>query len=132
MLFNIASVRQDFPALSQSVNNHPLVYLDSAASAQKPLQVIEKESEFTLHQYAAVHRGIHTLSANATTMMEEVRQKAALSFTQLQMKKSCLLKAQRKVLTLLQIVLVESISMKGTILSSLKWSTMRILYLGIC
>ncbi len=77
MLFNVASVRQDFPALSQSVNNHPLVYLDSAASAQKPLQVIEKESEFTLHQYAAVHRGIHTLSANATTMMEEVRQKAA-------------------------------------------------------
>ncbi|MEX0424933.1 cysteine desulfurase SufS [Providencia rettgeri] len=77
MPFNVASVRQDFPALSQSVNNHPLVYLDSAASAQKPLQVIEKESEFTLNQYAAVHRGIHTLSANATSMMEEVRQKAA-------------------------------------------------------
>lgn len=77
MTYNVAAVRQDFPALSQSVNNHPLVYLDSAASAQKPLQVIERESEFTLHQYAAVHRGIHTLSAQATTMMEEVRQKAA-------------------------------------------------------
>lgn len=77
MSFDVALVRQDLPALSQSVNNHPLVYLDSAASAQKPLQVIERESEFTLHQYAAVHRGIHTLSANATTMMEEVRQKAA-------------------------------------------------------
>ncbi|WP_273827828.1 cysteine desulfurase SufS [Providencia rettgeri] len=77
MSFDVALVRRDFPALSQSVNNHPLVYLDSAASAQKPLQVIERESEFTLHQYAAVHRGIHTLSANATTMMEEVRQKAA-------------------------------------------------------
>ncbi|WP_369311426.1 cysteine desulfurase SufS [Providencia rettgeri] len=77
MSFDVTLVRQDFPALSQSVNNHPLVYLDSAASAQKPLQVIERESEFTLHQYAAVHRGIHTLSANATTMMEDVRQKAA-------------------------------------------------------
>lgn len=77
MTYNVAAVRQDFPALSQSVNNHPLVYLDSAASAQKPLQVIGRESEFTLHQYAAVHRGIHTLSAQATTMMEEVRQKAA-------------------------------------------------------
>ncbi|EOD6327456.1 cysteine desulfurase SufS [Providencia stuartii] len=77
MTYNVTAVRQDFPALSQSVNNHPLVYLDSAASAQKPLQVIEKESEFTLHQYAAVHRGIHTLSAQATSMMEEVRQKAA-------------------------------------------------------
>ncbi|MBG5918074.1 MULTISPECIES: cysteine desulfurase SufS [Providencia] len=77
MTFNVAAVRQDFPALSQSIHNHPLVYLDSAASAQKPLQVIEKESEFTLHQYAAVHRGIHTLSAQATTMMENVRQNAA-------------------------------------------------------
>ncbi|EMI5489586.1 cysteine desulfurase SufS [Providencia stuartii] len=77
MTYNVAAVRQDFPALSQNINNHPLVYLDSAASAQKPLQVVEKESEFTLHHYAAVHRGIHTLSAQATSMMEEVRQKAA-------------------------------------------------------
>ncbi|MEX6426222.1 cysteine desulfurase SufS [Providencia manganoxydans] len=77
MTYNVAAVRQDFPALSQNINNHPLVYLDNAASAQKPLQVVEKESEFTLHHYAAVHRGIHTLSAQATSMMEEVRQKAA-------------------------------------------------------
>ena len=77
MLFDVESVRQDFPALAQSVNNHPLVYLDSAASAQKPQQVVDAESQFTLHQYAAVHRGVHTLSANATTLVENVRQKAA-------------------------------------------------------
>ncbi|EKT57389.1 cysteine desulfurase SufS [Providencia sneebia] len=77
MTYNVAAVRQDFPALSQEVNNHPLVYLDSAASAQKPASVVEKESYFTLNQYAAVHRGIHTLSAQATSMMEEARQKVA-------------------------------------------------------
>ena len=54
MAFDVETVRQDFPALAQSVNNHPLVYLD-----------------------AAVHRGVHTLSANATTRVENVRQKAA-------------------------------------------------------
>lgn len=77
MVFDVETVRQDFPALAQSVNGHPLVYLDSAASAQKPQLVVECESQFTLHHYAAVHRGVHTLSANATTLMEEVRQKAA-------------------------------------------------------
>ncbi|WP_265524260.1 cysteine desulfurase SufS [Providencia rustigianii] len=77
MAFDVETVRQDFPALAQSVNGHPLVYLDSAASVQKPQLVVECESQFTLHHYAAVHRGVHTLSANATTLMEEVRQKAA-------------------------------------------------------
>ncbi|UDG81121.1 Cysteine desulfurase [Candidatus Hartigia pinicola] len=77
MFYNVISIRQDFPGLHQKVNNHPLVYLDSAASTQKPLQVFKKESEFTLYQYAAVHRGIHTLSIQATSMMEKVRQKAA-------------------------------------------------------
>ncbi len=77
MTYSVDKVRADFPILSQEINGHPLVYLDSAASAQKPLQVIEHESDFTLHHYAAVHRGVHTLSAEATTMMEQVRQKAA-------------------------------------------------------
>ncbi|CRK85434.1 Cysteine desulfurase [Candidatus Providencia siddallii] len=77
MSFDVLSIKKDFPALSQCINNNHLVYLDSAASAQKPLQVIKRETEFTLYQYAAVHRGVHTLSANATTMMENVRQKTA-------------------------------------------------------
>ncbi|MCY9845185.1 cysteine desulfurase SufS [Vibrio caribbeanicus] len=67
--------RDDFPALTQEVNNRPLVYLDSAASAQKPLSVIESISQFYRHEYAAVHRGIHTLSAQATEHMELVRDK---------------------------------------------------------
>lgn len=77
MTFSVQQVRADFPVLSREVNGQPLAYLDSAASAQKPEQVIRVEAEFYRHGYAAVHRGIHTLSAEATQRMEEVRQKAA-------------------------------------------------------
>ncbi|NRN28041.1 cysteine desulfurase SufS [Photorhabdus heterorhabditis] len=77
MTFSVKKVQQDFPVLAQQVNGHPLIYLDSAASAQKPVQVIERESEFCLHQYAAVHRGIHTLSSAATRMVENVRHQIA-------------------------------------------------------
>lgn len=77
MTFFVEQVRSDFPVLSREVNGQPLAYLDSAASAQKPQQVIDAEAAFYRHGYAAVHRGIHTLSAEATQRMEEVRQKAA-------------------------------------------------------
>ncbi|QEW32474.1 cysteine desulfurase SufS [Erwinia billingiae] len=77
MSFDLARVRAEFPVLSREVNGQPLAYLDSAASAQKPQAVIDAESHFYQHGYAAVHRGIHTLSAEATTEMENVRIQAA-------------------------------------------------------
>lgn len=77
MTFSIERVRADFPVLTREVNGQPLAYLDSAASAQKPNAVIDAEAEFYRHGYAAVHRGIHTLSAEATAHMEQVRQQAA-------------------------------------------------------
>ncbi|POP47221.1 cysteine desulfurase SufS [Superficieibacter electus] len=77
MTFSVQRVREDFPVLTREVNGQALAYLDSAASAQKPNQVIDAESEFYRHGYAAVHRGIHTLSAEATQRMEQVRLKAA-------------------------------------------------------
>lgn len=77
MTFSVEQVRADFPVLNREVNGQPLVYLDSAASAQKPEAVIGAEAEFYRHGYAAVHRGIHTLSAEATARMETVRQQAA-------------------------------------------------------
>ncbi|MBB1201108.1 cysteine desulfurase SufS [Enterobacteriaceae bacterium 89] len=77
MSFSIERVRADFPVLAREVNGQPLAYLDSAASAQKPNAVIDAEAEFYRHGYAAVHRGIHTLSAEATARMEQVRQQAA-------------------------------------------------------
>lgn len=62
MNFDLERIRADFPILKREVNGHPLAYLDSAASAQRPLSVIHAESHFYQHGYAAVHRGIHTLS----------------------------------------------------------------------
>ena len=75
MSFSVHSVRADFPVLTREVNG--VAYLDSAASAQKPNQVIDAEAEFFRHGYAAVHRGIHTLSAEATQRMEQVRTQVA-------------------------------------------------------
>lgn len=77
MTFPLERVRKDFPLLSREVNGQPLAYLDSAASAQKPRQVIECEMDFYQYGYAAVHRGIHTLSVEATEKMEGVRAQAA-------------------------------------------------------
>lgn len=77
MSFSVDRVRRDFPVLSREVNGQPLAYLDSAASAQRPNVVIDAEADFYRHGYAAVHRGIHTLSAEATARMENVRVAAA-------------------------------------------------------
>ncbi|MBG6241776.1 MAG: cysteine desulfurase SufS [Candidatus Symbiopectobacterium sp. Dall1.0] len=77
MNYPIERIRRDFPVLAQQVNGQPLAYLDSAASAQKPQSVIDREVAFYSHEYAAVHRGIHTLSAQATSAMEAVREQVA-------------------------------------------------------
>ncbi|MGL5386406.1 MAG: cysteine desulfurase SufS [Serratia sp. (in: enterobacteria)] len=77
MSYPLERVRSDFPLLSREVNGQPLAYLDSAASAQKPQSVIDRELDFYRHGYAAVHRGIHTLSAEATQQMEAVREQMA-------------------------------------------------------
>ena len=71
--FNIAKVRQDFPILDQKVKGKPLVYLDNAATTQKPQIVIGAISQFYKTSNANVHRGAHTLSDNATELFENAR-----------------------------------------------------------
>lgn len=70
-------LREDFPILKETINGHPLVYLDNAASAQKPRQVIDAITRFYEHDNANVHRGIHELSNRATTAYEGARERAA-------------------------------------------------------
>lgn len=70
---DIESIRADFPVLADQVNGHPLVYLDSAATAQKPLSVLDVERDYLIHRNAAVHRGAHTLAAEATEEFEDAR-----------------------------------------------------------
>jgi cysteine desulfurase/selenocysteine lyase len=69
----ILSLRQDFPILSTTVNGHPLVYLDSGATSQKPRSVLDAERTFLETQNSAVHRGAHTLAALATETFENAR-----------------------------------------------------------
>jgi cysteine desulfurase/selenocysteine lyase len=71
--FNIAKVRQDFPILAQKVKGKPLIYLDNAATTQKPQIVIDAISQFYSINNANVHRGAHTLSDNATELFENAR-----------------------------------------------------------
>ena len=76
MSFNYNDIRAQFPILSRQVNGKPLVYLDSAASAQKPRAVIDAMVHAMEHSYANVHRGLHTL-ANETTDAYEAAREAA-------------------------------------------------------
>ncbi|HUY69347.1 MAG TPA: cysteine desulfurase [Alphaproteobacteria bacterium] len=72
--FDVAHYRKDFPILAQQIHGHPLVYLDSAASAQKPRQVIEAMTRFMENDYANIHRGVHELSLRATDAYEAARE----------------------------------------------------------
>lgn len=71
------ALREDFPILRRQVDGHPLVYLDSAATSQKPRAVIETEIDFLTNANAAVHRGAHTLAAEATELFEDARASVA-------------------------------------------------------
>jgi cysteine desulfurase / selenocysteine lyase len=75
--FDVHALRAQFPILSRQVNGKPLVYLDSAASMQKPEAVIEAMATFQRTSYANVHRGLHTLANEATQAFEDARQKVA-------------------------------------------------------
>lgn len=72
---NIQEIRKQFPILHQQVNNHPLVYLDSAATSQKPVQVIEAVDRYYREYNSNVHRGVHTLGTLATDAYEGAREK---------------------------------------------------------
>ncbi|MGN1257191.1 MAG: aminotransferase class V-fold PLP-dependent enzyme, partial [Bacteroidaceae bacterium] len=69
------SIKRDFPVLNQKVNGHDLVWLDNGATTQKPLQVIDRISDYYKHDNSNIHRGAHTLAARATDAYEEARNK---------------------------------------------------------
>jgi len=73
--FDLAKARADFPILSQTINRHPLVYLDNAASTHKPRAVIDCIRKVYEEDYSNVHRGVHTLSQRCTDLFESAREK---------------------------------------------------------
>jgi len=77
MTFDVETVRAQFPILGRQVNGKPLIYLDSAASAQKPQAVIDAMTSAMSNSYANVHRGLHTLANETTEAFEAARQRVA-------------------------------------------------------
>jgi cysteine desulfurase / selenocysteine lyase len=75
--FDIGSVRRDFPILREEVNGHPLIWLDNAATTQKPQSVIDRISYFYEHENSNIHRAAHDLAARATDAYEDARTKVA-------------------------------------------------------
>jgi cysteine desulfurase/selenocysteine lyase len=73
-MFRVEAVRAEFPALNQLVHGKPLVYLDNAATTQKPQAVIDAERHYYEHDNANIHRGVHTLSERATGQYEHARE----------------------------------------------------------
>jgi len=73
--FDVEKIRKDFPILSKEINGKPLVYLDNGATAQKPQVVIDALVNYYSSENANIHRGVHTLSQEATTAYETVREK---------------------------------------------------------
>ena len=74
-MFNAEAIKQDFPILDQIVNDEPLVYLDNAATTQKPKQVLAAIENYYLRDNANVHRGVHTLAERATAAYEAARER---------------------------------------------------------
>ena len=73
--FDLAKARADFPILNQTINRHPLVYLDNAASTHKPRAVIDSIRKVYEEDYSNIHRGVHTLSQRCTDLYESAREK---------------------------------------------------------
>lgn len=72
---DIQAIREQFPILDQEINGYPLVYLDSSATSQKPIQVIEAVNSYYRQTNSNVHRGVHTLGSRATDLYEGAREK---------------------------------------------------------
>jgi cysteine desulfurase/selenocysteine lyase len=77
MTYDIEKIRSNFPILKQEVYNKPLVYLDTAASAQKPIQVLMKQEQLHNEYYSNIHRGAHFMADKATLEYEQVRDQVA-------------------------------------------------------
>ncbi len=80
IMFNVEEIRKDFPILSRKVNGKPLVYFDNAATSQTPQQVIEAIVDYYSNYNANIHRGVHTLSQEATDLYEQARHKIQAHF----------------------------------------------------
>ena len=100
MDFNVTKIREDFPILKRTVNGRPLVYMDNAATSQKPQAVIDAIAHYYAHTNANIHRGVHALSQEATEAFENARRKVQGFLIFRRPKRSFLQQARHRALTL--------------------------------
>ena len=80
MAFDVNKIREDFPILKRKVNGHPLVYFDNAATSQKPSKVIDSIVDYYSNYNSNIHRGVHSISQEATDAYEDARKKNPRTF----------------------------------------------------
>ena len=76
-MLDINKIREDYPILQRQIEGRPLIYLDNAATSQTPRPVVEAINQMYYHYKANVHRGVHTLSQEATDLVEQTREKVS-------------------------------------------------------
>ena len=79
-MLDVYKIREDFPILSKKINNTDLIYFDNAATSQTPIQVINAISDYYKNYNSNIHRGLHSLSVDATNKYEETRSKVREHF----------------------------------------------------
>ena len=129
MTIEIAKIRSDFQILDQIVNDEPLVYLDSAATTQKPRQVLDAIRAYYEHDNANVHRGVHTLAERATADYESSRDKVRAFINASSRKEVLFTRGTTTALNWVQNLLSRFYNLKMKS-SSQSWSIILILFLG--
>ena len=124
-MYDINKVREDFPILSRTIHKKPLIYLDNGATTQKPNTVLEAMQRVYTEHNANVHRGVHTLSREATELHEASRRRVARFISKLSSHEE-----QLKVLTLLPHASESNFCLPETKSLLVLWSIMPTLFLG--
>ena len=128
---NVAKIRQDFPILELKPYGKTLVYLDNAASAQKPRQVVDRMVQATYNEYANVHRGLHYLANAATEAYEAARESVRAFLNAGSMDEMISTKSATEAINLVASSFGQRFSTRATRSSSRSWNTTPISCPGI-
>lgn len=129
---DVARIRNDFPILTQKIRGKPLIYLDNAASSQKPVSVIDAISNNYRFDYANIHRGVHTLSQRSTDGFEGAREKIRAFLNAESVKEIIFVRGATEGITLSLKAMAVLLWVKTTRLLLPRWSITLILCHGRC
>ena len=129
---DINAIRRQFPVLNREVKGNSLVYLDNAATSQKPQVVIDELVKYYQEYNANIHRGIHTLAEEATAAFENTRDAVQEFIHAVSREEIIFTRGTTESINLLQLPGVEKISVRGMSSSSPLWSIIPILFPGKC